>query len=130
MIDRRRVINVLAIGVGGSVGALARYAIDRGVVYETGVPVAWPTLLVNASGSFAIGLLFVLVTERAALPGWLRGPLMIGLLGSYTTFSTVALASWRMIEDGAWLFAAANLGGSALLGMVAVIAGGYIGRLL
>lgn len=131
MIARRRsVTTVLAIGAGGFVGALARYAIDRGLIYETGVPVAWPTFLVNISGSFVIGLLFVLVTERAVLPAWLRGPLMIGLVGSYTTFSTVALASWRMIEDGAWLFAAANLGGSALLGMVAVIAGVYIGRLL
>lgn len=36
------------------------------------------------------------------LPAELRGPLMIGFLGSYTTFSTLALEAWRMVEDGAW----------------------------
>lgn len=121
---------MLAIGAGGFIGALGRYAIDRGSTYETGVPVAWPTFMVNVSGSFVIGLLFVLITERAALPGWLRGPLMIGVVGSYTTFSTVALASWRMIEAGDWLIAVANMGGSALSGMIAVVAGVLIGRLL
>jgi fluoride exporter len=126
----REVSNLLAIGAGGFAGALARYAIDRGAIYQTGVPIAWPTFLVNVSGSFFIGVLFVLITERAVLPAWLRGPLMIGLVGSYTTFSTVALAGWRMIEDGAWLNAAANLGGSVLLGLVAVIAGVIIGRML
>jgi fluoride exporter len=69
-------------------------------------------------------------TERAVLPGWLRGPLMIGLVGSYTTFSTVALVSWRMIEIGDLLSAVANLGGSALMGMAALIVGVYVGRLL
>jgi CrcB protein len=121
-------IHLLAIGVGGFLGALARYAIDGGSVYHTGVPEAWPTFIVNISGSFAIGLAFALITERAVLPAELRGPLMIGFLGSYTTFSTLALAGWRMIEDGAWLLAATNLGGSMIVGLAAVIAGVKVGR--
>ena len=53
---------------------------------------------------------------------------MIGFVGAYTTFSTLALESWRLIEDGAWLPAIANLGGSVLLGVIAVVAGIAIGR--
>jgi CrcB protein len=53
---------------------------------------------------------------------------MIGFLGSYTTFSTLALESYRMIEDGAWLTAGANLVGTLLLGLVAVVGGIALGR--
>jgi len=73
-------------------------------------------------------LLFALTTERAALPAEWRAPLMIGFWGSYTTFSTLTLESWRMIEDGAWLTAGGNLLGSLALGIVAVIGGVALGR--
>jgi CrcB protein len=53
---------------------------------------------------------------------------MIGFLASYTTFSTLALESWRMIEGGAWLAAAGNLTGSVALGIAAVIGGVALGR--
>jgi fluoride exporter len=122
--------HLLLIGAGGFFGAIARYLIDGRVVYYTGAALPWGTFLINISGSFVVGLLFALVTERAVLPAELRGPLMIGFLGSYTTFSTLTLEAWRMIEEGAWVDAMANLGGSVLFGMVAVIAGVIIGRTL
>ncbi len=128
--QRQSASAILAVGVGGFAGALARYAIDPGVIYMTGVPVAWPTFLVNISGSFGIGLLFVLITEREMLPARLREPLMIGFLGSYTTFATVALAGWKMAATGDWLSAGANLGGSIVVGLTAVVAGVAVGRVL
>jgi len=85
---------------------------------------------VNLSGSLLVGVLFALTVERGTLSAELRGPLMIGFVGAYTTFSTLALESWRLAEDGAWLLAMANLGGSAVLGLVAVAAGIAIGRLV
>jgi CrcB protein len=54
----------------------------------------------------------------------------IGFLGAYTTFSTWMLESWRLVEDGAWALATLNLAGSVVLGMVAVVAGLAIGRLI
>jgi CrcB protein len=72
--------------------------------------------------------MFALIVERAALPAQLRAPLMIGLLGAYSTFSTLMLESWRLVEDGAWLMAMVNIGGSILVGMIAVIAGVLVGR--
>jgi len=82
------------------------------------------------SCSFAAGLLFALIVERTSLPADLRGPVLVGFLGSYTTFSTWTLENWRMIDDGAWLSAALNLGGSMVIGVVAIMAGVAIGRAL
>lgn len=119
---------LLLIGLGGFAGAVARHLVDLRIAAATGGGFPWGTLAINLSGSFAIGLLFALIIERAALPADWRGPLMIGFLGSYTTFSTLSLESWRMIEDGAWLAAAGNLLGSLALGMVAVVGGVALGR--
>lgn len=121
-------IAVLLVGVGGFVGAVTRYLVDGRITAWTGGTMPWGTFAINISGSFLLGLLFALVTERAALPAEVRAPLMIGFLGAYTTFSTLALESWRMLEDGAWLLASANLLGSVLIGLIAVVAGVALGR--
>lgn len=122
------VLGVLLIGVGGFAGAVARYLIDARVTAWTGGSLPWGTFVINITGSLAVGLLFALVIERTALPAEIRGPVMIGFIGSYTTFSTLALESWRMIQDGAWLYASANLLGSIIVGVLAVVAGVALGR--
>jgi CrcB protein len=104
-------MHLLAIGLGGFVGAAARYLVDGWVSDATRGGFPWGTLVVNASGSLAIGVLFAVTIEHSLLPAGLRGPLMIGFIGSYTTFSTLALESWRLLEDGSWLAAGANLAG-------------------
>jgi CrcB protein len=119
----------LLIALGGAVGALLRYGVDTTVTRWTGAAFPFGTLVVNTSGSFVLGLLFALVVERSLLPPEVRPALMIGLLGAYTTFSTWMLESWRLVEDGAYLQAVANLGGSVLLGIAAVTAGLVIGRI-
>jgi CrcB protein len=121
-------VPLLLIGVGGFAGAIARYLVDTVVSDRTGGGFPWGTLVINLSGSFVLGLLFALTTERAILPADIRGPVMIGFLGAYTTFSTFMLESWRLIEAGSWGAAIANLGGSVVLGLVAVVAGMAIGR--
>jgi CrcB protein len=123
-------MHLLLIGIGGFVGAIARYAVDGWVASRAAGAFPYGTLLVNLSGSLLVGVLFALTVERGTLSAELRGPLMIGFVGAYTTFSTLALESWRLAEDGAWLLAIANLGGSAVLGLVAVAAGIAIGRLV
>lgn len=121
-------ISVLLVGIGGFAGAIARYVVDARISAWSGGSLPWGTFAVNISGSLGIGILFALVIERAALPPELRTALMIGFIGSYTTFSTLALESWRMIEDGAWAYAGLNLVGSMIVGVVAVVAGIGIGR--
>ena len=95
-------MSLVLIGLGGFAGAIARYLVDGVVADRTGGGFPWGTLVVNVSGSFLLGLLFALIAERAILPAEIRGPLMIGFLGAYTTFSTFMLESWRLVEAGAW----------------------------
>jgi CrcB protein len=122
-------VAAVLIGVGGFFGSIARYLVDRRVTAWTGTTLPWVgTLVVNVSGSFAVGLLFALIVERAALPHNLRAPLLIGFIGAYTTFSTLMLQSWRLIEEGAWLYVVVNIGGSLALGLIAVVAGVLVGR--
>jgi CrcB protein len=123
------VTTYLLIAVGGAVGALLRYGVDTTVTRWTGGAFPFGTLVVNTTGSFLLGLLFSVVVERSLLPPEVRPALMIGVLGAYTTFSTWMLESWRLVEDGAFLHALANIGGSMVLGMAAVAAGIVVGRL-
>ncbi len=117
-------------GLGGFAGATARHLVDGIVADRTGGTFPWGTLVVNASGSFILGLLFTLTADRAILPAEIRGPVLIGFLGAYTTFSTYMLESWRLVESGAIVLALANLAGSTIVGLVAVVIGLTLGRLV
>ena len=119
---------LILIGLGGFAGAITRYLVDGAVADRTGGGFPWGTLVINTTGSFLLGLLFALTAERAILPADIRGPLMIGFLGAYTTFSTWMLESWGLIEGGSYMAAFGNLGGSVVIGLVAVAAGLIIGR--
>lgn len=123
-------IAILLIGGGGSLGAIARYLVDGRVIHYTGAAMPWGTFVINISGSFAVGLVFALVTERMLLPADLVGPVMIGFLGAFTTFSTLTLETWRMLAEGLTFRALANLGGSLGVGVLAVIGGIVLGRWL
>jgi fluoride exporter len=116
------------IAIGGAAGAVLRYAVDDVVSRVTGGAFPFGTLLINVTGSFVLGALFTLAVERSLLPPEVRPALMIGVLGAYTTFSTWMLESWRLIEDGAYLYALVNIGGSVALGMVALWLGLVVGR--
>lgn len=120
---------LILIGLGGFAGAIARYVVDGAVADRTASGFPFGTLVVNLTGSFLLGFLFALTAERAILPAEIRGPLLIGFIGAYTTFSTYMLESWRLIEDGAVGLAVVNLAGSVALGLVAVVLGLLIGKL-
>jgi len=121
---------LVLIAAGGAAGAVTRYLVDSAVSERLGGAFPWGTFVVNGTGSFVLGLLFALAIERAVLPASIRGPVLIGFIGAYTTFSTLMLESWRLAEDGAVMLAFANIAGSALIGLVAVFAGLAIGRAL
>ncbi len=118
------------IALGGAAGAVTRYVVDGFVADRVSGAFPWGTLVINLSGAALLGLLFALATERGVLPASIRGPLMIGFLGAYTTFSTLMLESWRLWEDGASGLAFANAFGSVVLGLAAVFLGLTIGRAL
>lgn len=119
---------LLLIGLGGFAGAIARYLVDTVVSERVGAAFPWGTLVINLSGSLALGFLAALALERGVLPESIRGPILIGFLGAYTTFSTLMLESWRLVETGATGTAIVNVVGSSVLGILAVVLGLAAGR--
>ncbi len=120
---------ISAVAIASAFGGLSRYLLG-GLIARAGASFPWETLVINASGSFLLGFLFTAFVEIAATPAWLRASLLVGFLGSYTTFSTFALESFRLIEDGAYAAAIANLLGSVVAGLAAVYAGIVLARAL
>lgn len=119
----------VAIGVAGALGALARYGLDGWVSRRAG-SFPWGTFVVNVSGSFLLGLLVTLLGERFAVAPWVRASLTIGFLGAYTTFSTLSLESYRLLEGRSYALAGANLAGSLAAGVLALYGGVVLGRAL
>jgi CrcB protein len=121
---------LLLIALGGAAGATTRYLVDAWIAQRAGGAFPWGTLVINISGSLMVGLLFALAIERGVLPASVRAPVLVGFFGAYTTFSTLMLESWRLIEGGAVILGLANLVGSSVVGMVALVGGLMIGRAL
>jgi CrcB protein len=119
---------LIALGIAGAFGALARYGVEGWVSQRAGSAFPWGTFVVNISGAFLLGFLFTLLTERLALAPWLRSAVTIGFLGAYTTFSTLCFETFRLAEDGEILVALANMLGSVTAGFVAVYLGVVLGR--
>jgi len=109
---------LLFIALGGATGAVSRYLLATWAhgLWEGKMPVG--TLMVNMLGSFAIGIVYVLVVERQIIhPDW-RGVLMVGFLGAFTTFSTFSLETISLMEAGHIVHALVYMLGSAILCVV------------
>jgi CrcB protein len=119
----------LLVGVGGFIGANARFVMARwiGTAIDTRFPLG--TFVINISGSFLLGVIGTLVAQKLVPQSdAVRLALAVGFLGAYTTFSTFTFESLALLEDGAWLIAVANVLLSVLLGLVAVRAGIVVAR--
>ena len=115
------------VAAGGALGAMSRYGVDRAVNGIFGTTVLG-TFAVNISGSFLLGLLVAAGAGRMGVPDEARAFAAVGFLGSYTTFSTLTVASVQLAGDGDWLRAAVNVIGSIVVGVIAAFAGILVGR--
>lgn len=120
---------VIAIAAGGAVGALARHYVAGAVTKFTGVGFPFGTMSVNIIGSLLMGFLITFFATRFSGPSELRGFLTVGLLGSFTTFSTYSLETVLLIERGDWQSAGIYAIGSLVLGVMALLLGMWLGRL-
>jgi CrcB protein len=124
------VADFLWVGLGGFLGANARYALGLWVVNRLGAGFPFHTLLINVTGSLAIGVLLVLLTERFVVdPAW-RLLLVVGFLGGYTTFSSYTFEALVLAEEGRWLAAAWYVMGSNGIGLSAAYVGVLAARAL
>jgi CrcB protein len=113
---------VIAVGMLGGAGAIARFLVDGAISARAGRTFPYGILAVNLSGTFVLGMLVGLTLHGDAYR--LLGG---GFIGAYTTFSTWVFDSERLAEEGRVRFAAANLGASLVLGAVAVWLGRHLG---
>jgi len=121
-------MNYLTIGVGGFVGAIARYVLAVWIGQRWGRSFPLGTFIINISGSFLIGLLMTLMAERfTENPQW-RLLLIVGFLGAYTTFSTFEFETGALLKDGEWLYAGVNVIGSVFVGFIALKLGEIIAK--
>src|SRR6267142_3979464 len=114
---------VFLIGLAGLIGTLGRYALSGFVARRFGETFPTGTLLVNITGCFLAGFLFYLMQERFLANQTVRTVVMIGFLGGFTTFSSFGLQTFTLLRDGELWFAALNMVGSNLLGLLMVWAG-------
>jgi CrcB protein len=118
---------LLAVASGGALGALARYGVELGGdVGRDGFQ--WPTLVVNVSGAFLLGLVYTLLAERVRPTPYLRAFLTIGFLGAYTTFSTWTVEAVLLVRDGAVWMAATYALVTMVAGLLSVFGGAAAGR--
>lgn len=119
-----------AIAVGGVLGCWARYAMTNLVqaIYGRGFP--YSTLSINVLACFLMGFLFVETLERLTISPLLRIAILTGFLGGFSTFSTFAMETLLLAEQGDVGKSALYVALSVVLGLLAAFGGGFIARTL
>ncbi len=120
----------LWIGLGGFLGANARYIVVTWVTAQLGMTFPYGTMAVNLSGSFVLCFLVSFYSEQGAMPLPFRLAFLVGFLGSYTTFSTFSNEWLQLVQRGDMLRSFGYLLGSVLGGGLAGGAGLIVGRLV
>jgi CrcB protein len=121
-------VRYLVVGLGGFLGAIARYSVGVWVdtFWRRDFPLA--TFLVNVSGCFILGFFLTLAAERMSITPMMRLFVATGFVGAYTTFSTFEYETQRLTTTGAFGWALVNVLTSVVAGYVAVQLGVAIGR--
>jgi CrcB protein len=118
---------LVAIFAGGAVGTVARYLVEASHP-PGGGSFPWVTLLVNLSGSLAIGFLVPLTEHVSHRAPVVRPLLMIGFLGGWTTYSTLAVEATRLVQESDVGTCLLYLAATVLGGLSLVVAGHAAGR--
>lgn len=120
--------HLLAIMAGGALGAVARYAAAHGIYALAGRDFPYGTLLVNVLGSFLMGFLTVYLLAKVSFDPAVRFAILVGFLGSFTTFSTFSMDTLSLIESGMLVKAITNIVLSVSLSLGAVWCGVLLAR--
>lgn len=121
---------LIVMAMLGASGTLARYGLQGLVyrIYPGGFPLG--TLIVNLLGCFLFGLIWPLAEERLIISGEMRTIILIGFMGSFTTFSSFIFETGELLRESEWLLAMANLLIQNVVGLGALYAGMALGKSL
>jgi len=118
--------NFFWVGAGGFIGAILRYLIS-GFVQNLTQSVTFPhgTLTVNIIGCFLIGIFSYLVESQAGISPEMRLLVLVGILGSFTTYSTFSAETMNLLQDQRFFLGLINIGTHLILGLSAVLLGRF-----
>lgn len=123
-------LQYLWIGLGGFLGANARYLLQQWAANRWGADFPYGTLLANVSGSFVIAFFLTLATGRLAIAPGVRLFVAVGFLGGFTTFSSFSYETFQLVGQGGWWAAGLNFIGNTALGLTGVLSGIFLARWL
>lgn len=118
------------IGLGGALGAVARYALSTWIYQRYFYTFPWGTFVVNILGCFLLGIVYVLGVEKLMISPNTRLFISVGFIGAFTTFSTFSLETLNILKNGEIKIALFNSFGSLVLGLFAVWLGMILTQLL
>ncbi|MEZ5308845.1 MAG: fluoride efflux transporter CrcB [Pyrinomonadaceae bacterium] len=119
---------IAMVAAGGAIGALARYAISASRLGSLTDKFPAPTFVANIVGSFLIGFLLILLSDRFEVSDNVRLLVFVGFLGAFTTFSTFELEIWTLIQKGSYAHSIFYLVSSVTAGFAALLLGVWLGR--
>jgi CrcB protein len=122
-------VKYLMVGIGGFIGANARFIIGTWAAQKWGASFPYGTFIINVTGCFILGLFATLTMRFPWHDNW-RLLISIGFVGAYTTFSTFEYESLQLVSEGSLMRAGLNIFGSVILGFLAAFLGVVAARLL
>jgi len=111
------------LALAGAAGTLARYGLSGVVTRFNSASFPWGTIVVNITGCFLVGLLWTLTEDRWPISKEARMLVLVGFMGSFTTFSAMVLETGELIRTASWLHGFANVAVQNGIGFVALLAG-------
>ena len=121
---------VVFVALAGAFGALSRWSLSTVAARLLGTSFPFGTLVVNLLGCLLLGFIMHIALNTDIIPPSIRLAVSVGFLGALTTFSTFSYETIRLIQDGSWSLAVANIAFNLLLGLGAVLIGLALARLV
>jgi fluoride exporter len=125
---RYNLLKFIMVGIGGFVGAVARFWLGSYIIGKLGTRFPYGTFVINISGSFLVGLILTLLDQKGQWDSNWRYLIPIGFIGAYTTFSAFEYETLRSVQQGEFLMSFLNVTLSVLVGFAAVWAGFAAGK--
>lgn len=119
---------VLWLALAGACGTVSRFAVYELASKTKVAHLPLGTFTVNILGSFLFGLIYVLAQRKMSISSEMRIILLVGFMGAFTTFSTFAFETARMLKASQWALACGNVLGQTVLGIGALGIGVYVGK--
>lgn len=119
---------VLWLALAGACGTVSRFAVCELAAKSKAAHLPIGTFAVNIIGSFLFGLIYILAQRKINIGHETRVILLVGFMGAFTTFSTFAFETARMLKSSQWILAFGNVLGQTVLSVIAVAMGALLGK--